>query len=89
MVPLPRLGGEGQGGTFLILELSRFGAVRQVGLMEPRLLALSAAATVAGLVAFRAGLRAQDRLPAATFNRIVPGFLGLLSVAVLVRAAWR
>ncbi len=72
--------------TFLVLKLSQFGAVWQVGLMEPRLLALSAGATVLALAAFRVGLWAQDRVPAATFNRAVLAFLGFVSVAMLVRA---
>ena len=73
--------------TFLVLKVSQLGAVWQVGLLDGRLLAWSAGATVAALAAFRGGLWAQDRLPAGLFNRVVLAFLGVLAVAMLVRAA--
>jgi hypothetical protein len=41
------------------------------------------------LVAFRLGLGAQDRVPGEMFGRAVLAFLGVLSVAMLVRALWR
>jgi uncharacterized protein len=74
--------------TFLALKLTQLGAVWQVGLMAPRLLVLSAGATAVALLAFRAGLWAQDRVPADVFNRAVPLALGVLSIAMLVRAIW-
>jgi uncharacterized membrane protein YfcA len=72
--------------AFLTFKLAQLAAVWQVGLLEARLLGLSVAATVVGLVAFRVGLWAQDRVPQAAFNRAVLVFLALVSVALLVRA---
>jgi uncharacterized membrane protein YfcA len=74
--------------AFLGFKLAQLGAVWQVGLMTPRLLGLSAAATLAALVTFRAGLWAQDRVPTAVFNRAVLGFLACVSAVMLVRALW-
>jgi uncharacterized membrane protein YfcA len=74
--------------TFLVFKIVQVGAVWQVGLMEPRLLALSAGATLVSLVAFRLGLWAQDRVPAELFRRAVLAFLGLIGVAMLLRALW-
>lgn len=74
--------------AFLAFKVTQFGAVWQVGLMEPRLLALSAGATAVGLASFRLGLWAQDRVPAAVFNRAVLAFLAVVSVAMLVRGVW-
>lgn len=77
------------GAAFLAFKLTQFGAVWQVGLMEPRLLGLSVGATAVGLLAFQLGLRAQDRIHPETFNRGVLNFLGLVSLAMLARALWR
>jgi uncharacterized protein len=74
--------------AFLVFKLTQLGAVWQAGLMEPRLVALSLGATVIAQVTFQLGLRVQDRIPAALFNRAVLAFLGLVSVAMLVRAVW-
>jgi uncharacterized membrane protein YfcA len=75
--------------TFLVFKAVQLGAIWQVGLLEPRLLGLSVGATVVSLVAFRLGLWAQDRVPAEMFQRAVLSFLGVLSVAMLLRALWR
>jgi uncharacterized membrane protein YfcA len=75
--------------TFLVFKIVQVGAVWQAGLLEPRLLGLSVAATVVSLAAFRLGLWAQDRVPAEVFRRAVLAFLGVLSVAMLLRALWR
>jgi uncharacterized membrane protein YfcA len=72
--------------TFLVFKLVQLGAVWQVGLLEPRLLGLSVGATVVSLLAFRLGLWAQDRVPAAVFSRAVLVFLGVIAVAMLLRA---
>jgi uncharacterized membrane protein YfcA len=75
--------------TFLVFKVVQLGAVWHVGLLEPRLLGLSVGATVVSLVAFRLGQWAQDRVPAEVFRRAVLAFLGVLSVAMLLRALWR
>jgi uncharacterized membrane protein YfcA len=75
--------------TFLVFKVVQLGAVWQVGLLDPRLFGLSLGATVVSLVAFRLGLWAQDRVPAEVFSRAVLAFLGVLSVAMLLRAFWR
>ncbi len=75
--------------TFLVLKVTQFGAVWQVGLMDRRLLALSLGATAIGLAVFRLGLWAQDRVPTEVFRRAVLAFLALLSVAMVARALWR
>jgi hypothetical protein len=75
--------------AFIVFKVVQLGAVWQVGLMEPRLLGLSVGATAVSLVAFRLGLWAQDRVPAEVFRRAVLAFLGVLSVAMLLRALWR
>jgi hypothetical protein len=54
--------------------------------MEWRLLGLSIAATLIALATFRLGLWAQDRVPAAAFNRAVLLFLGAVGIAMLLRA---
>jgi len=43
---------------------------------------------VVALLAFRAGLWAQDRVHPETFNRAVLVFLGVVSLAMLGRALW-
>ncbi len=74
--------------AFLTFKLTQFGAVWQVGLLNTRLLGFSLAATAVTLVAFAGGLRAQDRVRPETFNRVVLGFLALVSAAMLLRAVW-
>jgi hypothetical protein len=72
--------------AFLVFKATQLGAVWQVGLMERRLVLLSAAATGAALVVFRLGLAVQDRVRAETFQRAVLVFLAVLSAAMLGRA---
>jgi uncharacterized membrane protein YfcA len=74
--------------SFLVFKLTQLGAVWQVGLMEPRLVALSVGATLVALVTFRLGLWAQDRVPSEVFNRAVLAFLGLVALAMLARVLW-
>lgn len=73
--------------TFLIYKVVQLGAVAYYGLLTWRLLGGSVALTALALVAFAVGLRVQDRLPQATFNRVVLAFLGLLGLWLVVRAA--
>jgi uncharacterized membrane protein YfcA len=50
------------------------------------LFGLSVVATVVGLGAFWLGLKTQDRVDQATFNRVVLGFLGLLGIWLVIRS---
>jgi uncharacterized membrane protein YfcA len=75
----------GLAATFLTLKLTQLGAVWQVGLFERERLGISLGATAVGLVLFWLGLRVQDRVPQATFNRAVLAMLAVLSLAMLAR----
>lgn len=72
--------------AFLVFKGVQFGAVWQVGLMEPRLVLFSVGVAAVGLLGFRVGLWAQDRIPQAAFNRVTLAFLGVLSLVMLGRA---
>lgn len=71
--------------TFLVFKLTQLGAMWQVGLLDRRVLLPWLAATLVSLAAFGLGLRAQDRVPQATFNRAVLALLALVSLAMLAR----
>ncbi|HWC03626.1 MAG TPA: sulfite exporter TauE/SafE family protein [Methylomirabilota bacterium] len=71
--------------TFLVFKLTQLGAVWQVGLIDRRVLLPWLAAAGVSLAAFRLGLRAQDRVPQAAFNRAVLVLLTVVAVAMLVR----
>jgi uncharacterized membrane protein YfcA len=71
--------------TFLTLKLTQLGAVWQVGLLDRPVLIGSAAATAVSLAAFALGLGVQDRVPQATFHRMVLALLTLVAVAMLAR----
>ena len=64
--------------TFIVFKLTQLAAVWQVGLVDRRILLPWVVATLVSLVAFRVGLLAQDRVPQATFNRLVLGFLSVV-----------
>ncbi len=71
--------------TFLTFKVTQLAAVWQVGLLDGRILVWSVAATLASLAGFGLGLRVQDRVPQATFNRMVLVLLTAAAVAMLVR----
>ena len=71
--------------TFLTLKLTQLAAVWQVGLLDRRVFLGSLAATGVSLAAFSLGLRAQDRVPQATFHRMVLALLTVVAVAMLAR----
>ena len=71
--------------TFLTFKVAQLAAVWQVGLVDGRILAWSLAATAASLAAFLLGLRVQDRVPQATFNRMVLTLLTVVALAMLAR----
>lgn len=72
--------------AFLVYKTAQLVAVSWVGLMTSGLVGLSGVATVLGLGAFWLGLRVQDRVDQATFNRAVLGFLAVLGAWLVIRA---
>ena len=71
--------------TFIVYKTVQLGAVAYYGLLTWALLGAAVALTAAALVGFAAGLRVQDRLAPAAFDRAVLAFLGGLGVWLLVR----
>lgn len=72
--------------TFLLYKLMQFGALVWFGLFDWPLFLASGGLTVVALGGFALGLRLQDRLEQATFNRLVLAFLGALGLWLVVRA---
>jgi hypothetical protein len=72
--------------TFLLYKLMQLGALVWFGLFDWPLFLASAGLTVVALGGFALGLRVQDRLEQATFNRLVLAFLGALGLWLVVRA---
>lgn len=73
--------------VFVCYKAIQLGAVTWHGLMTWPLLWGSLGLTAVGLGAFRLGLAVQDRLAPEIFNRLVLGFLALLGLGLVVRAA--
>ena len=73
--------------TFVLYKLVQLGAVTWYGLLTWPLLGFSLGLAVVTLVGFRVGLAIQDRLDQRAFNKAVLGFLALLGVGLIVRAA--
>lgn len=71
---------------FTIYKLAQLVAVIRVGLMTWPLFGLSVLASGLSLGTFWLGLKVQDRVAQATFNRAVRGFLALLGAFLVVRA---
>lgn len=71
--------------TFLVFKLAQFGAVWQVGLLDRARILAALLASAVSLGLFALGLRAQDRVPQATFNRAVLALLTLVSLAMVYR----
>lgn len=74
--------------TFIVYKTVQLGAVAWYGLLTWTLLGASLALTVAALAGFGAGLRVQDSLAPATFNRAVLAFLAALGGWLILRIAW-
>ena len=72
--------------TFVLSKLVQLGAVSWYGLMSGALLVDSLLLTLGALAGFGLGLRVQDRLAPAAFNRAVLAFLSLLGVWLVVRS---
>jgi hypothetical protein len=73
--------------SFLVYKTAQFISVIYFGLLTWQLFSLSVLATGLGLGAFWLGLKTQDRVDQVTFNRVVLGFLTLLAIWLIVRAA--
>lgn len=71
--------------TFLTLKLTQFGAVWQVGLLDRGRWLTAVLASAIGPGLFALGLRAQDGVPQATFNRAVLALLTVVSLAMVAR----
>lgn len=71
--------------TFLAFKLAQFGAVWRVGLLDGGRLRGALLASAVGLGLFALGLRAQDRVPQAVFNRAVLALLTVVSGAMVLR----
>jgi len=72
--------------SFVVLKLTQLGAVAHYGLLSWGLFAVSVGLTAVALVAFWIGLRVQDRLDQARFNRAVLIFLAILGLWLIVRS---
>jgi uncharacterized membrane protein YfcA len=72
--------------SFLIYKVAQFAALLQFGLMTWSLFGLSVLASALSLGSFWLGLKVQDRVPQATFNRVVLYFLALLGAFLVFRA---
>lgn len=73
--------------SFVVYKLVQLGAVAYSRLLTWPLLGVSLALTLVALGGFALGLRVQDRLNQAAFNRAVLIFLGALGVGLVVRGA--
>lgn len=72
--------------AFLVYKGAQLTAVAQAGFMTLPRLGLSAAAAVVALGAFWVGMRLQDRMNQATFNRAVLAVLTGVALLLLARA---
>jgi uncharacterized membrane protein YfcA len=72
--------------SFIIYKLAQLAAVIQFGLMTWPLFGLSVLASGLSLGTFWLGLKVQDRVAQATFNRAVLCFLALLGAFLIFRA---
>ena len=72
--------------AFLVYKVVQLGALVAYGLLTWPLLGASMGLTVVGLGSFALGLRLQDRLAQATFNRVVLGSLAALGAWLILRA---
>jgi uncharacterized membrane protein YfcA len=71
--------------SFVLYKSVQLGAVTWYGLMTSRLFGASLLLTIAAFAGFALGLRVQDRMPPAAFNRAVLAFLAVLGVWLVVR----
>jgi uncharacterized protein len=71
--------------SFVLYKSVQLGAVIWYGLMTWRLLGASLLLTLAAFAGFALGLRVQDRMPPAAFNRAVLTFLAVLGAWLVAR----
>jgi hypothetical protein len=72
--------------SFVVLKLTQLAAVAHYGLLSWGLFGFSLGLTAVALIAFWIGLRVQDRLDQARFNRAVLLFLAVLGAWLVVRS---
>jgi uncharacterized membrane protein YfcA len=72
--------------SFVTLKVVQLAAVARFGLMSWSLFGISTGLTLVALIGFYAGLRVQDRLDQARFNRAVLVFLAFLGLWLILRA---
>jgi uncharacterized membrane protein YfcA len=72
--------------TFMIMKGAQFVAAIHFGLMDGRIFGLSVVATILALGTFWLGLKAQDRVDQAAFNKVVLGLLAVIGSWMLIRA---
>jgi uncharacterized membrane protein YfcA len=73
--------------TFMVLKLVQLAAATHYGLMTWNRAGASVVLTAAAFAGFAAGLRVQDRLEQAAFNRAVLVVLAVLGLGLIARAA--
>jgi uncharacterized protein len=71
--------------TFVLYKATQLGAVTWYGLMTWTLFGWSLLLMAAAFAGFAIGVRVQDRMPPAAFNRAVLAFLALIGIWLVVR----
>jgi uncharacterized protein len=73
--------------SFIVYKSVQLGALAWYGAFTARTVLPTFGLTAAALAGFSVGLAIQDRLEQRTFNRAVLGFLAVLGLWLVVRAA--
>lgn len=72
--------------SFVVMKLTQLAAVSHYGLLSWDLFKISLALTAVAIIAFWIGLRVQDRLDQARFNRAVLAFLAVTGAWLIIRS---
>jgi hypothetical protein len=72
--------------SFVVLKLTQLAAVTHYGLLSWDLFKVSLGLTAVAVIAFWIGLRVQDRLDQARFNRAVLAFLAVVGLWLIIRS---